>query len=911
MAILSSDKKSVTVQKGDTLSQIALDYSSYSGGKTYQQLASLNDIPNPDLIYVDQVIKLTGTSTSSSSTNKNTVTITAFGLQSNSDNTLFATWSWSKSYTDKYQISWEYDTGDQIWFVGSSSAISVDSIDAAASRQSTYSIPSNATRVRFRVKPVAKTNSSGYYRWTGNWTSYQYYNVSDNPPSKPGTPSVEIEQYKLTAKLENLDVNATHIEFQIVKDDTSVFKTGTAKIVTNSASYSCNVTAGSEYKVRCRAKKDEQYSAWSDYSSNIKTAPAAPASITSCKATTETSVKLEWAKSTTAETYEIQYTTEKRYFDTSDEPTSKTGIENTQYEITGLTSGDEYFFRVRAVNEKGESGWTDIKSAIVGKAPAAPTTWSSTTTAVVGESVTLYWVHNSEDGSSQTYGDLELYVGGELVPTEVIKNSEDEDEKDKTSSLVLTTDKAEAAELEAAGRNVILIATNDGTSILWRVRTAGITNNFGDWSIQREITIYAPPTLEFRVTDADSNVLDTITEFPFYVYGLAGPNTQVPIGYHLTITSNDIYETVDAIGNSKTVNAGDEVYSKYFDISDSLLVEMSAGNIDLENNASYTATCKVTMDSGLTAEGSQNFTVSWTDAEYTPNAEISVDTETYVAHIYPYCEHEELVFYKAESSNGIYTLTSTVVEIEEGTAVMNGDDFVYATSGDQVFSGTTTGGDLVYYCTVIESTMVDGVTLSVYRKEFDGSFTELATGLKNLSNTHITDPHPALDYARYRIVAVTDATGAVSFCDIPGFPVGGKSIIIQWDEAWSDFAVTADDEFEQPVWSGSMLKLPYNVDVSDNHKPDVSSVNYIGRAHPVTYYGTQVGHTATWNAEIDATDKETLYGLRRLANWLGDVYVREPSGSGYWANVTVSYSQKHCDLTIPVTFDVTRVEGGV
>ena len=88
-------------------------------------------------------------------------------------------------------------------------------------------------------------------------------------------------------------------------------------------------------------------------------------------------------------------------------------------------------------------------------------------------------------------------------------------------------------------------------------------------------------------------------------------------------------------------------------------------------------------------------------------------------------------------------------------------------------------------------------------------------------------------------------------------------------------------------------------------------VKYIGRSRPVSYYGTQIDSTATWNVEIPKKDKETLYGLRRLANWTGDVYVREPSGSGYWANVSVSFSQTHCELTIPVTLSLTRVEGGI
>ena len=147
---------------------------------------------------------------------------------------------------------------------------------------------------------------------------------------------------------------------------------------------------------------------------------------------------------------------------------------------------------------------------------------------------------------------------------------------------------------------------------------------------------------------------------------------------------------------------------------------------------------------------------------------------------------------------------------------------------------------------------------------------------------------------------------------MPGYPVGGKSVVIQWDEDWSEFDPSGEsNELEQQPWMGSMLILPYNIDVSDNYKPDTELVEYIGRKHPVSYYGTQQGVSATWNISIPKNDKDTLYALRRLSVWMGNVYVREPSGSGYWANIVVSFSQKHAELTIPVTFSITRVEGGV
>ena len=172
----------------------------------------------------------------------------------------------------------------------------------------------------------------------------------------------------------------------------------------------------------------------------------------------------------------------------------------------------------------------------------------------------------------------------------------------------------------------------------------------------------------------------------------------------------------------------------------------------------------------------------------------------------------------------------------------------------------------------------------------------------------VTDPHPSLDFARYRIVATDTNTGVISFVDLPGQPIGESAIIIQWSEKWMNFDYLGEDEMEDPTWAGSMVKLPFNVEVDESHSPDVSLVEYIGRKHPVTYYGTQRGETMTLNAVIPKSYKDTIYALRRLSEWAGDVYIREPSGIGYWANVTVKMPIKHAELTVNVTLTVKRVE---
>lgn len=974
--------KTYTIKAGDTLWGIAAKNLGYDPNdkskgpaiqKEVDRLASLNGIKDPDKIRAGDVIKLGTSGGGSSASSSSSITNLKMGPLSTNDNTLLATWDWSKADTESYKAHWDYDLGNGTWLVGSHSSISIDEDDPDMAQQSTYSVPSGAVKVRFKVKPISKKNNNSNgnesYKWTVNWSKTVEW-TNQTPLATPSEPSVKIDGYKLTATLDNVDIaGATSIVFQIVKDNSeaSLHTSKPVSIVTGHVSYSYDINPGSKYKVRCYAynNNDKNKSEWSNYSGEEYTIPAVPTGAPSVKAASETSVRLDWAEMPTAESYDIEYTTEKDHFDITEDTTTKTGIETTSYELLGLESGKTYFFRIRAVNDKGSSSWSEISSVVIGTDPAAPTTWSSTTTAITGESVTLYWVHNTEDGSSQTTAQLELTIGTTTFPFD-IKNLTSEEEKDKTRSCQIDTEKGyirwvedatktyvkmevmDTPEVEYTALDDVITTTGEqvymyvddggntayctfvgstcyrvkyddgtkeyylgvfkeGVKIQWRVRTAGITNVYGDWSTQRTIDVYAPATLDLKVTTLFEEEISILENFPFMIYGVPGPETQTPTGYHLEIISNDYYETVDNVGNPKIVNADDIVYSKFFDVNHRLLVELSAGDVTLENNASYTVRCTVSMSTGLTAVATKKFSVSWIETRYEPNAEISVDTDSYTATIRPYCERTELLYHKVEYANYKYTKTDHFYESMYGTLVKRAK----TTTGEQVYSGVSPDGEDIYYCKVMHTTPVTEVYLSVYRREYDGTFTKIADYINGSENTSVIDPHPALDYARYRIVATDMWSGTVSYYDLPGYPVGGTSVIVQWDEEWSEFETMEDVVMEKPPWAGSLLKLPYNIDVSDSHSLDTELVKYIGRSHPVSYYGTQLGTTSSWSMVIPKSDRETLYALRRLARWLGDVYVREPSGTGYWANINVSFSQKHKDVTIPVSFNITRVEGGV
>lgn len=847
----------VKVVSGDSLWSIANKYYKTYGytsiTKYMYYLGEINNIKiykdsNGGLkafISAGDVIKLTGSATTggvevlaNTAKPSRTVTVERFGLVSDDGNGLFVTWLFDKEdQTKEYLVRW-YRSWDLKGIAPYEDHTVTQMYDSYTPPAEVYESPNG--KVSVSIMPISKTyevtNADGsktemaYFE--GGWStvndSVRHYYGNSAPSDAPSVPGVEIDNSTLTAFVDDVPDSISQVEFEVCKMAeksvvTESWKLGTANAIANSASYSWPIEIGYEYKVRCRYINEHGNGKWSNWSGESGTRPSASSGITTCRAITETEVYLEWGAAVGAETYEIEYTTNKDYFDSSGDVRSITGIEGTHYFITGLDSGDEYFFRVRAVNNVDDSGWTEPVSIVIGTEPAAPTTWSSTTTVISGEELVLYWIHNSEDGSTQTKAEIELMINGYPMPSVELDTSDEEDD-DKTMRYTIAT-----------GGYV------EGATILWRVRTAGATNTYGDWSVQRTVTIYAQPTLSIGLSSV-------LTSFPLQIIGVAGPNTQTPVGYHVSIKSNEYYETLDRIGNGMIVNAGQEIYSKYIDTSKQLLAVLSAGDLDLQNNVTYTVTVTVSMNSGLTAEDTRYFTVRWEDEIYEPNAELGYNKQNYTMTIRPYCKD-------------------------------------------------------------VDGNLIGDVTLAVYRREFNGKFTEIISGIKNSRGAYVTDPHPALDFARYRIVATSESTGAVNYCDLPGYPIGESSIIIQWDDTWYTFDST--DEFAaSPAWSGSLLRLPYNIDVAEDFNTDVSLIEYIGREHPVSYYGTQRGETATWNVEIPKSDKETLYGLRRLAIWMGNVYVREPSGTGYWARIKPSFSVKHKAVIIPVTLTITRVEGG-
>lgn len=837
-----------------------------------------------------------------------TVSDLKFAFIPDTQNTYLATWKFNRTNVKEYKIEfWYYTyttstkksssgkvTKEWVWIRGESTTSTV--------KQATYAAPDSASKIRVRVKPVSterKVNGKNQPYWTCEWSSYKVTEVAGYyKPDKPSAPSIEVtgtNKNRVVASLvNNIDDLTDTITFAFYSNNKH-FRNIDVKVKNKTASTKViGCAAGTKWKIKAKAinivtrtvgssKKTYKYeSDWSEFSDEKVVATAKPVFKKGFpKALSTTSIRLEWNKVNGTDHYEIGYATSLDILKNMSNGYNSVSTEGNllSYNISNLETGSRYYFRIRSINkDQIASPWSDIVNQVLGTEPSAPTTWSSESVVSIGDKVNLYWLHNTEDGSGQEKSNIQVYSNGSLVLDKEITN-----DKDKYGEWTNDT-------------NVYSLDTStfeDSSEITWRVRTKGITGVYGEWSIYRSIKAYEKPQINLQVYDLteEPSESEIIVSYPVCVSASVTPQTQKAIGFSLSVISMENVEITDEVGNSISINEGDEIYSKYID-ADQLSIQLTSGELDLQNGKLYKFVCIASLDSGLTATDERVISPSWIEENYLINGEIMYDENTYSTSITCWCEN---------NSDTDYVF------------LVNREGEYFADSKDNVLYATLTADNTKYDQVVVPDelgyNLADNVVLSVYRREANGNFIEIDTDIPNTGAYKVIDPHPTLDYARYRIVARSLETGKIEYSDLPSYPIQEKSIIIQWKEEWSNGDSSEDQE--DLSWTGEKVILPYNIDIQEQNSLDVALASYIGRSRPVSYYGTQLGENPSWSCEIPKNDTDTLYQLRKLSVYRGDVYVREPSGTGYWAQVSISFNQTHRSSTIPVTINIKPVEGGM
>lgn len=324
--------------------------------------------------------------------------------------------------------------------------------------------------------------------------------------------------------------------------------------------------------------------------------------------------------------------------------------------------------------------------------------------------------------------------------------------------------------------------------------------------------------------------------------------SQTPIAADVSIVAKTGHYVSRPDGTERWVGPGDTVWSAHYDRPpDPINVSVSAGDVSLESAQTYGVAAVCAMSSGLSCSGEAEFFCDFEDADISISLNISANGE-YAAEVAPF----------AYDGEGGYA---------------------------------------------------EGVTLSIYRHETDGTMTPLVKGMPNDGTYSIVDEHASFGLASYRAVALVADTGQVVYGDDAEDVLTAESILIQWgaDIGVREHAPGGDD-VEDASETSVYLELPGNIEMSEDNDPDQSHIAYIGRKHPVAYYGTQLGQTASWTCVVEKDDAETLALLRELAALQGDVYVREPLGSGYWASAVPSWSSSYESSLVKVSIDVKRID---
>lgn len=327
----------------------------------------------------------------------------------------------------------------------------------------------------------------------------------------------------------------------------------------------------------------------------------------------------------------------------------------------------------------------------------------------------------------------------------------------------------------------------------------------------------------------------------------SAPN-QTPLIIDVEVLTVAPHQMMRPDGSEVQVQAGEIVWSHHATSPpDPLELSVQAGEMVLTDGQEYAVRAVCVMSSGITCENSATFAYDVDEAAFSVGADLSRPDGRSV-EIVPYA-----VYPSADGS--------------------------------------------VNYA--------ESVTLSIFRMETDGSLTALVRNMPNDGTYSFTDAHAALGQQGYRIFAVDSETGLVTWDDLEAEFAGTPSLVFSWNDM-SDGVEPA--ESLGVSLESNVLELAYNLSVNEDHSPDMDGVEYIGRKHPVGAYGTQLGETARYSAEIPKTDTDTIKAARRLANAMTDVFVRDPMGSAYYAMAKVSMSSDSESRSVSVSIDVTRTD---
>ena len=240
------------------------------------------------------------------------------------------------------------------------------------------------TKYYYRVRAFNAGGTSAYSNTSSATTL-------PNPPAAPTGLTAAASSSSAIA-LAWADNATTETAYLVERSSDGVVFSQIASLAANTTHYTnTGLAASTTYYYRVRASNAGSASAYSNAASatTLPTVPSAPSSLTATVVST-TAIALAWKDNSNNES---GFRIEQSLNGTTFTEIATVAPNTTTFSSTGLTTATKYYYRVRAYNVAGTSGYSNTGNATtLPNPPAAPTNLTGTATAMA---VSLSWTDNS------------------------------------------------------------------------------------------------------------------------------------------------------------------------------------------------------------------------------------------------------------------------------------------------------------------------------------------------------------------------------------------------------------------------------------------------------------------------------------------------------------------------------------
>lgn len=513
---------------------------------------------------------------------------------------------------------------------------------------------------------------------------------------------------------------------------------------------------------------------------------------------------------------------------------------------TGITSSSYTFTDLEA----GKGWWFWVRA--VNKAGEGP--WSAKP---------VYVLLGSAPDAPSVWADAYVAVRGESVTVGWQHNASDNSPQGRVRLRVKRGAAGAWQEVAVAPTATEAVLSTDGVPdgdcLSFCVNTWGVDTTAAYMSPDSEVRtvrVWQRPSMR-------ASVPAVVEGFPFSMTFDPVADKQHPAFAGVSIYAREAHYVTESDGNERYVAAGALAWQGSFrNPADPLVVTLSAGDVALSDGQAYDVVCECVMSSGLTCEAKGTMSCDFADAAYVILGEL-----------------------EAWGEWGCEVTPAAIVPPAVDEA------------GPEPADGWES--DVAY---------AQGVVLSIYRIESDGSLSALMRNIPNDGSWSLVDDHAARGRWRYRITAQSLETGRVWFKDFAQAVENSGGIVITWGQENAVREHVEGEDVESAEAGGVVLYLPWTVSTVEDADPDVEYVEYIGREDPVSYWGTHKRRSAKWTCQIPRDDADSLDKLRALQVLRGEAYARGPLGEGWWCGVKVSLSAPHLEGVIDVSLDLTPTD---